>query len=654
MKYRPEVDGLRAVAILPVVLYHAGVAGFPGGFIGVDVFFVISGYLITSIILSERRAGHFTLTGFYARRIRRIFPALFVMMAVSYPVAWLLLGPSAMREFAGSIAASTVFLANVYFLDVSGYFATAAELKPLLHNWSLSVEEQFYLFFPMVVLLSWRAGPKVQAGLFFGLALASLGLAQWQISQGDAAPAFFLLQTRLWELLAGALTALWLSGVQGAQIREGGRYRPLALIGLAMILTAVVAYDGETPFPGVAALLPVVGAVLVITFAAPQGLAGRVLAWRPIVFVGLLSYSLYLWHVPLLAFTRIGTGREDTLLMLGVCGVALGMAYLSWRYVERPFRRLHSLPPQPLFGAAALCMVLLGGLGFAGVQTDGFRDHYLKHRLDAVSRANYEIYKPHTIRAEDAHAGSGCQISIKSIDPEFVARFEACSKKHGKAVLLVGDSHAGNIYEALHSANRIPFLVVLWSGGCRPFRPKPQCPYEPALEFLETHGASVSQVILHVSGSHYIADHRGETDSDAAFVAGNRARIATDNIHNTAAYVARLSSVVDAVWLGPFAEARVDLENPENYSPDRLRFNTLSLDLFKRLDAEMKAEVRDWPELRYISLVDTLEFNSETLLQEGCMTFSDADHLSACGAQLFGPAIAEALAQSEATTQLRF
>ncbi|MGR3699798.1 MAG: acyltransferase family protein, partial [Roseovarius sp.] len=171
MKYRPEIDGLRAVAILPVVLYHAGLSLFPGGFVGVDVFFVISGYLITSIILGERAAGSFTLAGFYGRRIRRIFPALFVMMGISYPVAWALLDPSAMAEFSGSIAASTVFFANVYFLEVSGYFATAAEFKPLLHNWSLSVEEQFYLLFPMAVLLTWRAGAKWQGRIFLAVAL---------------------------------------------------------------------------------------------------------------------------------------------------------------------------------------------------------------------------------------------------------------------------------------------------------------------------------------------------------------------------------------------------------------------------------------------------------------------------------------------------
>ena len=192
------------------------------------------------------------------------------MMAVSYPIAWALLDPSAMAEFSGSIAASTVFFANVYFLEVSGYFATAAEFKPLLHNWSLSVEEQFYLIFPMAVLLTWRAGAKWQVRIFMAVALLSLALAQWQIARGNEARAFFLLYARLWELLVGVLIAYWLTTPQGAALRDGGRFRHGALLGLALILWAVFTYDTETAFPGLAALLPCVGAALVIAFAKGQ------------------------------------------------------------------------------------------------------------------------------------------------------------------------------------------------------------------------------------------------------------------------------------------------------------------------------------------------------------------------------------------------
>jgi len=641
LKYRPEVDGLRAIAILPVVFYHAGLFGFSGGFVGVDVFFVISGYLITSIILTERRAERFSLQRFYSRRIRRIFPALFVMMAVIYPIAFVLMGPFEMAEFSRSVVAATVFLANAFFYDISGYFATAAEVKPLLHTWSLAVEEQFYLIFPMLILLTWRGKEKRQVTLFAVLALLSLGLAQWDIAQGKSDRAFFMLQNRFWELMVGALAAYWLASPRGRTLREEGRFRHAAVAGLALILIAVFAYDNETPFPGVATLLPCLGAVLVIAFATPQGIAGRILGWRPVVFVGLISYSLYLWHVPLLVFTRIGTGRADTALMLGVCALAFVCACLSLRYVERPVRRMHDLQPLRLFGTAAFGMALIGGLGLAGAKSEGFRASYLEHRLDPITRANFEKFSPQATRSQVPD--DACRFRDEVLRDAFVERFETCARSHGKAVFLLGDSHAENVYNALRGTDDLPFFVGLTRGGCRPYQPKPKCSYEALVPFLEQHRESIAKVIFHVSGSHYILDHRNEGDSDAAFVPGAPARFAEDNIVKTAQYLARLYEGLDVVWLGPFAEARVDLNNPENYSPDRLRFNPVSLVHFAALEAMLKAQAADQSAFRYISLFDALAFDGDTLVQQDCLTFWDVDHFSPCGERLFGPTIAAAL-----------
>lgn len=641
LSYRSEIDGLRAVAILPVVFYHAGLAAFSGGFVGVDVFFVISGYLITSIILAERRAGRFSLLNFYARRVRRIFPALFVMMAAIYPIAFALMGPFEMAEFTGSVTAATVFLANAFFYDISGYFATAAETKPLLHTWSLAVEEQFYLVFPALVLLTWRMGARRQVAILAALALTSLALAQWDISQGKADRAFFMLQTRLWELMAGALAAFWLASPRGQALRTGGQVRHGALVGLALILFSVIAYDGDTAFPGLAAVPPVLGAVLVVLFATPQSLAGRLLSLRPVVFVGLVSYSLYLWHVPLLVLTRIATGHDDLALMLGVCVLAFGIACLSWRYVERPIRRMHTVPARRLFGTAAAAMALLGGLGLAGTQTEGFRAFYLEHRLDAETRANFEKFSPQAIRP--LLPDDGCRFSDEVLSDAFVKRFETCAARHGQAVFLLGDSHAANVYRALRSTEVPPFFVALARGGCRPYQPKAKCSYEAVIPFLETHRTAIAQVIFHVSGSHYILDHRNEGDSDSAFLPGAPLRIAQDNIVKTAHYLARFPEGLDVVWLGPFAEARVDLNNPENYSPDRLRFNAVSLAHFAALDEMLKAKAASQPAYRYISLIDALAFDGDTLVQQECLTFWDVDHFSPCGERLFGPVIVAAL-----------
>lgn len=645
MKYRSEIDGLRSLAILPVLFYHAGLAPFSGGYVGVDVFFVISGYLITSIILRERREGRFSLSGFYARRIRRIFPALAVMMAASFPVALVLLGPSAMQEFAGGLAASTAFVANIYFLKVSGYFSTGAELKPLVHNWSLSVEEQYYLLFPAALLLTWRLGPKRQLMLFAALALASLAVAQRQVQQGDAEWAFFLLQSRVWELLLGGLAGVVLLSGAGQRLGLHRQSGPAALSGIVLILVAVFAYDDGTAFPGLAALVPCLGALLVILFAAPSNLAGRLLGLRPVVFVGLISYSLYLWHQPLLAFTRIATGSGDRWLMLAVVAACFPVAAASWRFVETPARRM-AMPRLRLFGSAAAAMALLGTLGLAGWSTGGFSDAYARYRLDAATRASYLRHVQQTVRGTTVD--DACHFHAGRPEPRLDARFDDCFARYGKAVVVIGDSHASNIYRALLSTGRYPFLVGFAKGGCRPFAPKPACPFAAAPAFFQLHAGQVSQVVFQVSGSHLILDPDGRADSDAAFVPGLQPHFALDDIAKTIAYLSGLATDIDVVWLGPYAEARINLADPLNFAPRRLRFNPVSLQLFAALDERLKAQAAGRHGFRYVSLVDAFRFGADSLVIGDCLTFHDADHLSSCGEALLAPLVERALARPAA------
>ena len=641
MKYRPEIDGLRALAILPVVLYHAGLAPFSGGFVGVDVFFVISGYLITSIILRERRDGRFSLLGFYARRIRRILPAFAAMMAASFPVALAVLGPAAMQEFSGSLAASIAFLANIYFLEISGYFSTAADLKPLVHNWSLSVEEQYYLLYPAALLLTWRLGPRRQALSFAALALASFALAQWQVQNGDADAAFFLLQSRVWELLLGGLAAvLLLSGK--AQDLAGNRHSGAAgLLGMVLIVVAVFAFDDRTPFPGLAALLPCLGALLVILFAAPSNAAGRLLGLRPVVFIGLISYSLYLWHQPLLAFTRIATGSGSRWLMLAVVVACFPVAAASWRFVETPARHM-ALPRLRLFGVAAAAMALLGILGLSGWASGGFSDAYARYRLDAATRANYLRHVQQTVRGTTVD--DACHFHAARPQPGLDARFDGCFARYGKAVVVIGDSHASNIYRALLGTGHYPFLVGFAKGGCRPFASKPACPFDAAPAFFRRHAGQVAQLVFQISGSHLILDPSGRADSDAAFVPGAAPRFAQDDMAATIAYLSDLASGIDVVWLGPYAEARVNLADPLNFAPQRLRFNPRSLQLFAALDRRLKAATAGRPGFRYVSLVDAFGFGAGSLVIGDCLTFHDTDHLSSCGEALLAPLVERALA----------
>lgn len=346
--YRPEVDGLRALAVLPVILFHAGTPGFEGGFVGVDIFFVISGYLITSIILTEKTEGRFSLTGFYARRIRRLLPALFTVMLVCLPFAWFWMTPPKLEFFGRSIVAVLLFVSNVLFWRESGYFADAAEENVLLHTWSLAVEEQYYMLFPLFMLVCWRFGRGGLLLILIAGLLVSLAASEWAWRFQPAAN-FYLAPTRAFELLAGATGAVfvWRSG-----LRSNGA---LALIGLIMLVGSIGWLDKDDPFPSALALIPVAGTLLILLTATATNHAGRILANPTLVTVGLMSYSLYLWHQPVFAFARIKLGEDAGLpVLLALIPLIAAMSWLSWRFVEVPFRR----PDRMRFSRVAVSLMI--------------------------------------------------------------------------------------------------------------------------------------------------------------------------------------------------------------------------------------------------------------------------------------------------------
>lgn len=359
--YRSDIDGLRGIAVLCVVLFHAGVGGFSGGFVGVDIFFVISGYLICSIIQREIEEQRFSYAKFYARRARRILPALFAVLLVCFVAAVLVMTAAEMQDFSKSAVANIGAVSNIYFWKSANYFSTSAELKPLMMTWSLSVEEQFYLFFPPVLLLirryKWNTGLALAA-----LTAASLLASVWMTSRNPST-AFFLLPARAWELGVGALLAHYDS--RAALTRHAlpaWVKQALGVAGLLAVVAAITMFDGTTAFPGIAAALPVFGAAMLI--AANGSLVNRViLGNKALVFVGLVSYSLYLWHWPMLSFARLVADRPisvNTALVL----VALSflLAIVSWRFVEQPFRTTRAGDARTLwrYGAATAAMLAIG------------------------------------------------------------------------------------------------------------------------------------------------------------------------------------------------------------------------------------------------------------------------------------------------------
>ncbi len=370
MQHRPEIDGLRAVAIIPVLLFHAGIGAVSGGYVGVDVFFVISGYLITSLIREDLEAGRFSILGFYNRRIRRILPALVFVAVTTAFAALLILTPAALTDFSKSLASVSAFASNFYFWKASGYFENSALLRPLLHTWSLAVEEQFYIFMPIAAYLVHRFFRARWFSIFAAAALASLALSMLATQRAPTAN-FFLLPTRAWELLLGALLA-------GATLPRVGEWtrQALSLLGLALIVWAALAYDDATPFPGVAALVPCLGAALVIAFA-DRTWAGQALASPPMVAIGLISYSLYLVHWPIAVFWRTLTLREPNLTdAAGIIALSLAIAAFSWRFVEQPFRKRGTSSNAMVIGIGATALAAMGALGVLGWAANGLPQRF--------------------------------------------------------------------------------------------------------------------------------------------------------------------------------------------------------------------------------------------------------------------------------------
>ena len=409
--YRPEIDGLRALAIGPVVLHHAAPTLLPGGFAGVDVFFVISGYLICGIIAAELAEGRFSLWRFWERRLRRIVPALAAMLAASTLAAWAILTPEDFRQFAKALVAASVFAANLQFARGSDYFDSAEGTRALLHTWTLGVEEQFYILFPLLVLAlwRWRRGALLPAVIVLGL--ASFALALWLAPRWPLG-AFYLLPTRMWELALGAACALL-----PRPPRADGR---LALLGIALIVAGFALIGPATPAPGLMFLLPTLGTALVLLFAGPDTLAGQALGLRPFVWLGLVSFGTYLWHQPLLFFmTYVHFGALPWWLVLAGTAASVGLGAASYRLIEQPVRRRQWLArPTVLVPVCAAALVLPLAAGAAA---------YLG---PLAPRSMAEAARLDGLRPADATA----EIIVPDAGP--------------LAFVLYGDSHAGQYHAA--------------------------------------------------------------------------------------------------------------------------------------------------------------------------------------------------------------
>ena len=642
MTHRREIDGLRALAVLPVILFHAGFATFGGGFVGVDVFFVISGYLITGIILRDLSRGQFSIRRFYERRARRILPALFTVMFACIPFAFLWMLPSQYDEFSRSILAVVLFISNLFFWHESGYFAAEAAEKPLLHTWSLGVEEQFYLLFPLLLMLLWRWKKLRMLPMMMALALLSLGLSEYA-SRYYLNVNFFFLPTRAWELLIGAMAAF--SPLHTTEKRCASL---LALLGIVLIIAAIFTFTEAMRLPSALSLIPTLGTALVLRYAATGTLAAKLLSWPPLVGIGLISYSAYLWHQPLFAFARIRMlATPDHTVMLALAAAALLLGALSWKFIEQPFRYKHH--PRYFHNKSAAKIGVLVAIIFTIIGVSG---HYISARLGAWN-AYAQPKQVHTfallesVRPAHVYDNGDCAFMANEFTAAVQERLIRCHAKYGPGIAIIGDSHAISLFFVLNGHRGThPFIADIAQAACRADRPEPSCYYDALQTLLAKHAGLFRDIIYEQSGAFLFTDAQGNQTSKHTFVdAPMDARIPdltpdTQAIGRITNYLTQLSQHSRITWLGPRIEPHIRKNVVVHYGcdyPFALRPNLA--ENFHHLDATIQTQLAH-SAIRYRSQIDLLQFDmAKDYIICDAAYWKDGDHFSIHGEERFAERI---------------
>ncbi|MBE9640364.1 acyltransferase family protein [Salipiger mangrovisoli] len=648
MRYRPDIDGLRTVAVVPVVLFHTGLA-FPGGFVGVDVFFVISGFLITSLLLSELDEGKFSVAKFYERRARRLFPALFAMLAVTGAGATVFMTSFDLESFAKSSVATTVFAANIWFYSQQGYFTEAAELSPLLHTWSLGVEEQYYIFFPLILygLMRWSSA-RVTLLLTALMSCASLAAAVYMLNV-SAKAAFYLPQYRAWELLTGSLLAMGFWQKWSILQEMPARAAHLqGLAGLAAIVIPTLIYSAATPFPGLAALAPCLGAAaLIASGGSGRTFSARFLSLPLMTFIGKLSYSLYLWHWPVVVYAFYRYGSLSTSTGILCLFISFVLAYLSYRFVETPVRSRKRFSERKVFlgSAAGMACFILAGLTLW--KLDGLPSRMDPNLLAMSDSENFmhDRRDCHFMTAERAHAGDICVRGRDAETPGFV---------------LVGDSHADAISPAIFGAAEdlgiagyqftdAGFAPLL---GVRELGERDKGTMDAFVEFLderpEINTVIIQNYWLHiVTGATY--RHQGDVWLDAEYdgsLTDYNPKAVKRGLERLASrFPDRRFILLDDVPSGSDLHVREQLRHMKLDRTETLGLKS-EINLEQRMIYEdlLKSLAEDVPNISYRPIYEDLCDDEVCHLFDGdVLLFRDGDHLSWKGALRLKPSAHELL-----------
>lgn len=492
---RTDIDGLRALAVVSVLLFHAKYSAFSGGFVGVDVFFVISGFVITQKILQEIGAGHFSIPSFYAKRIRRLYPALILVLLASLVAGWFILWPPAYEALAKEAIAGTLFVPNLLFWSEAGYFDRSADVKPLLHLWSLGIEEQFYLVWPFAIF--WTARRRKHFLLPALVAVTALSyLYCGYLTRHSPSSAFYLPFTRLWELSLGGAVSLIAYQPRNIHVRNG-----VFIAGLIAIIVAIFTFKANAKFPGFIAAIPAIGAAAIIWVGANNLIARYSLSIRPIVYIGLISYPLYLWHWPILSFAWQTEYNIPAPVLLAVSFI---LAAITYEAIEKRTQRLPSATSwRPLLSG----MAVTAAISLVVVANDGFRFRYPSDpAIETATNYDYGV---------DARLGE-CWLVDEKGRQDYPP--ECTSPDTSGAILVVGDSHAARLYPGLKLVFPNTPIWQLTRSSCPPSGGRPLCDDMIDYAVKITREKKPRYVILFAAWVNYVTewDERSSPGSDLA------------------------------------------------------------------------------------------------------------------------------------------
>jgi len=623
---------------------------------------VISGYLISRILLSELfEKGKISFLQFYERRARRILPILFTVFIVSFPLAYKYLLPNQFIEYAQSILSATFFGSNIFFYFTNTqYGAEDSLLQPFLHTWSLGVEEQFYILFPLVLLLAYKFAKKHLVTIIAVLILISLQYADWQSTKNTQLN-FFMLTSRLWELGIGSLLAFY--ELKYGRVKHELLNQTMPLLGLAMIAYAIVFFNNQ-PHPSVFTLMPTLGTALIILYSVnTKDLVGKVLSWKPIVGVGLISYSMYLWHYPLFAFARMsdtnGLHNDEKYLLILLTFV---LSIISYFLIEKPFRNKQFLNIKKFSVAIIALLVVVLTINYMVIDLKGLKERLSNNFfhssqnidekfLESKAKDHYEnLDIPKIILESIGKTEEGnfdnedCIFWSKEFNYSFNNRFNKCREKYKKGIFIIGDSHAINLFQIFAQSNMYDFVASVSQGSCRPHGCFTKQNHYRIFkdDFVKSLDKNIT-VIYHQSGSYFMLDKDNNNDSQKTFDE-NFYKVDYENLDIVRKFLNIISEKIDSnlIWIGPFTEYRFDPKQIIRLQYDelikKLNINETSIQFFKQLENDIGyfLDGKD-QKFKYIGFEKIYEIKSQAILKHEngyCFQFNDTDHFSKCGTEI--------------------